>query len=72
MVHCTHMKKNTLKVITKMLRLIQLLIFGHIHKWKILEQGSLTVHNDFGPPSKGDRYIYQCENCGKVKKKDLV
>lgn len=51
-----------------MIRLIELLIFGHIHKWKILNRGNLVR----GPYEKGQRYIMQCEKCGKVKKSDLI
>lgn len=51
-----------------MIRLIQFLIFGHIHKWETESVDPLTT--SFG--SRGDRYILKCKNCGNVKKVDLV
>ena len=45
-----------------MIRLIQLLFFGHIHKWKIIDKRRLDYVSDFC-----DRYTSQCEHCGKIK-----
>ncbi len=52
-----------------MIRLIQLLFFGHIHKWKIIDKLRVDYETDF---SKGscDRYTLQCEHCGNIKVKD--
>jgi hypothetical protein len=51
-----------------MLRLIKFLFTGswHEHKWKIIDQGSLTT--DFGP---GTWYDLQCETCGNIKTKKV-
>jgi uncharacterized protein CbrC (UPF0167 family) len=52
-----------------MIRLIQLLFFGHAHKWEIIDKRRLDYVYDF---SKGscERYTLQCEHCGKIKVKD--
>ncbi len=52
-----------------MIRLIQLLFFGHIHKWEIIDKRRVDYESDF---SKGscDRYVLQCERCGNIKVKD--
>lgn len=55
-----------------MIRLIQFLIFGHWHKWKILKEVPLVVHEFSGNDSKGTRYFCQCEKCGRVIKRDLA
>lgn len=55
-----------------MWRLIQLIIYGHIHKWKTLEK--LKIYHPEHKPGdlpSGDRYIQQCEICGKVQKRNL-
>lgn len=51
-----------------MLRLLQWLFVGHVHRWKILENRSLAN----GSGSTGSRYILQCEACGDVCKRDLI
>lgn len=51
-----------------MLRLIQLLIWGHVHKWTVIYDGDLTGANG----ARGHRYHLQCEKCGDVKKRDLI
>ena len=53
-----------------MLRLIQLLIFGHIHQWKIIKEYVHAKYKD-GYPDKvvsiNLHFILQCEKCGKLK-----
>ena len=51
-----------------MLRLIQFLIYGHIHNWFIESKGDLSN----GEGSKGSRYIMQCNKCGCIKKIDNI
>lgn len=51
-----------------MLRLLQFLLFGHVHKWEELGRSKLT--NDFG--GVGTRFICRCEKCGKPRKFDLI
>lgn len=51
-----------------MLRLLQYIITGHSHRWKVLEQvGLLGIEG-----SRGTRFILQCEQCGNVRKRDLI
>lgn len=52
-----------------MLKLLQLLIFGHVHKWKIVNVNTLDYNGDFGSGTC-IRYTMQCEVCGNIKKKD--
>lgn len=52
-----------------MLRLFQLLLFGHIHKWETEKISELTMEHS---RARGNRYILRCANCGKVKKVDLI
>ncbi len=53
-----------------MLKLLQLLIFGHIHKWKVNEVRNLMKGKDSNLPY-GKIVYYQCETCNKVKVKTL-
>jgi hypothetical protein len=60
-----------------MIRLLQLLIFGHAHKWKTLKQTPLVrpeqvVYGQTYGQRTGTRYIQQCETCGLVTKRDLI
>ena len=52
-----------------MIRLIQLLFFGHVHKWEIIAKRRLDYVSDF---SNGtcERYILRCQHCGNIKVKD--
>ena len=52
-----------------MIRLLQLLFYGHIHKWKIIKTHELTMT---GSKSTGTRHELQCEKCGNVKMVDLI
>ena len=48
-----------------MLRIIQYLIFGHIHKWVTIKTGELVDGGDV----TGLWYDLKCEKCGDVKYK---
>lgn len=50
-----------------MINLIKWLIFGHIHKWEIIEKYNLNYDNG----TQGHRYHLQCMECGEVISKDL-
>lgn len=50
-----------------MVKLIQLLIFGHTHKWKLLESVNLNIGT-----CNGSRWVLQCETCGNIKNKDII
>ena len=51
-----------------MLRLIQLLIYGHIHKWATID--SRVLEGSYG--ARGHRYTLRCEKCGDIVKRDLL
>lgn len=55
-----------------MIRLIQLMIFGHVHKWETFDQVNLIVKHEFGGVETGVRFFCRCETCGKVIKRDLA
>lgn len=70
--HSRHARKAEIGKF-KMIWLLQLFIFGHVHKWKIIKDGSLHVNDECGRTVKtGQRYILQCEHCGNIKKKDTI
>lgn len=50
-----------------MIRLLQLILFGHVHKWKVMEEQSF--YNDRIPQGyrAGILYVCQCESCGAIK-----
>ena len=52
-----------------MIRLLQLIIFGHIHQWEILGKTrvfeSETIKDDL---PIGIKYVLQCKHCGEMKK----
>jgi hypothetical protein len=50
-----------------MIRFLQWLILGHIHRWKTIDTRPLE-----SAWAKGTRYHQQCEHCGIVKKRDLI
>jgi hypothetical protein len=52
-----------------MIRLIQLIFFGHIHEWKIIDKRRVNYVSDFSSGTC-DRYTLQCEHCGNIKVKD--
>ena len=51
-----------------MLRLLQWLFIGHIHKWETMEERKLD--NAYG--STGKRIYLKCTHCGNWKKEDLI
>lgn len=59
-----------------MWKLIQLLIFGHVHTWKVIEHNVLRLSrhplDGGGECGRGSRYVLQCETCGDLKQKDVV
>jgi hypothetical protein len=54
-----------------MLRLIQILIFGHIHKWKIIKEYDLIWDENSKVPH-GKMVYLQCIDCGTVTHKNLT
>lgn len=57
-----------------MIRFLQLLFFGHVHKWKTIK---VVPFENWGESPKevtarGTRYVQQCEACGVVVKRDLI
>lgn len=57
-----------LKIPLSMIKLLQLLIFGHVHKWKIITEGHLADSNSV---VVGNYYDLQCEHCGNIKRKNV-
>ena len=53
-----------------MLRLLELLIRGHIHEWETVKQCKLEWSNDFGEMGTCDRFYLRCKKCGWVRKVD--
>jgi hypothetical protein len=47
-----------------MIALLQILIFGHAHKWKVMKEVSVVDDEQF---PIGTRYYCQCEKCGRIK-----
>jgi hypothetical protein len=54
-----------------MIRVLQWLFTGHIHKWKTLSQHSLWGSDKATRPH-GVVFIQQCEHCGTVRQKRLA
>lgn len=52
-----------------MIRLLQWLFTGHVHKWKTIDKAKLWGECKERPI--GAMYIQQCEYCGLVKRRDL-
>lgn len=53
-----------------MLRLLELLIRGHIHEWETIDQRTLEWSDDFGGNGTGTRYYVRCKKCGWIRKID--
>lgn len=53
-----------------MLRLLELLLRGHIHEWETIHKKRLEWTNDFGDSRIGTRYFLRCKKCGWYKKID--
>lgn len=54
-----------------MIKLLQFLLFGHVHKWKIIARCPIE-YEGWGTYYKATRYTLQCETCGDIKAKDAV
>lgn len=39
------------------------------HKWKILDSYEITVYHMLTMDEKRQKYVLQCEKCGKIKYK---
>jgi hypothetical protein len=53
-----------------MIRLLQWLFIGHVHKWKIIREGAVDIYAEQvgkGKPITAHKYIQQCEGCGKLR-----
>lgn len=46
-----------------MIKLLQLLWYGHSHKWKIIGERGVRSDGEL----VGTRYTCQCEHCGAIK-----
>ena len=55
-----------------MMLLLKLLLFGHVHRWKILDRDPLRFTREGEVTDRGMRYTLQCEKCGDVAKRDLI
>jgi hypothetical protein len=55
-----------------MIRLLRLLIYGHVHKWETTHLAELTVNRSDGGRAQGHRYHLRCKKCGEVVKRDLI
>lgn len=55
-----------------MIRLYEFIIYGHFHKWEIIESGKLSMSSMMESEATGTRYQLQCEKCGNIKKVDLI
>jgi len=54
-----------------MLRLLQWLFLGHVHKWKVIKEGSASWESTTTEESsRWTRYVLQCEICGELKTYD--
>lgn len=51
-----------------MLKLIQIIIFGHVHTYEIIEKSVLTNDSE----ERGTRIISRCSVCGKITSKDVI
>lgn len=49
-----------------MIHLLKILIFGHVHKWALVEKETLARARDPNAPV-GYRFITKCETCGAYK-----
>lgn len=53
-----------------MLRLLELLLRGHVHEWETLDQCKFRWSNDFGEEGTCTRYYVRCGKCGWIRKID--
>lgn len=56
-----------------MLRLLQWLVYGHVHEWETIAERKLVDNPDgSGYSALGRRYVLRCRRCGEVVKRDLI
>lgn len=48
-----------------MIRLIQWLIYGHIHEWKTVRETKIT--DEKGKYFVGSKYLQKCIKCGELQ-----
>lgn len=53
-----------------MLKLLQFLFTGHIHKYNIIKEESIESYYKDRKLSTATRYYLQCEICGEIKIKE--
>ena len=53
-----------------MLRLLELLLRGHIHEWETIDQRQLEWSDDLGGIWRCTRYHVRCKKCGWIRKID--
>ena len=53
-----------------MLRLLELILCGHIHEWETIDQNRFRWCDDFGGSGTGTRYYVRCKKCGWIRKID--
>ena len=54
------------------IRLIQFLIFGHVHKWVTTREAPLEYTFNGKTVASGRRYTCRCELCGEIIKRDII
>lgn len=50
-----------------MIRLIQWLVWGHVHEWEFVEKVKVGCNGQYS----ADDYILRCKTCGNFKKRRL-
>lgn len=54
-----------------MMWLLQILVFGHVHKWQILTKTRYVDYANYVDEkdvlARGMQYTLQCEKCGRLK-----
>lgn len=54
-----------------MIRILQFLFFGHVHKWQETSRRELFLTRNGARHLIGERVFCKCETCGKPEKFDL-
>lgn len=52
-----------------MIRLLQWIVFGHIHTWETIYDTKLR---DRETGAVGTRFVCRCKMCGEIKKWDAI
>lgn len=55
-----------------MRKLLELIISGHCHKWEIMHDNQLVLRRAGEIVEVGNRIIFKCTRCNKVKKIDIT